>query len=140
MTVQRTQEFIPPTLVKVIRSKHYGRINRAVVAVVTIKAGTLIEACPVIRIPYDEVYGDDHPNPTISWYCFGWSAGFTSLALGFGSLYNHSKTPNADYKPQNGDCLVIKAIKDIPIGEEVTIDYFPDEPDNHGDFVQRRWQ
>jgi SET domain-containing protein len=127
-----TQKFEATTLVMVKRRKKYKKQSRAIIAKEAIKEGTIIEKCPVIRIPYDEVYDDDleenaGQNPTVSHYCFNWPNDFTALALGYGSLYNHSKKPNASYMEIDNDCLVFTAIKDIKKGEEVTIDYQPDE-------------
>ena len=46
--------------------------------------------------------------------------------LGYGSLYNHSFTPNADidYNVKNVEnFLQFEAIKDIKAGEEIFFDY-----------------
>ena len=46
-----------------------------------------------------------------------------AIALGFGSLYNHSYTPNACYEDVSGHMKNYIAIRDIQAGEEVTINY-----------------
>ncbi|KAL3141986.1 hypothetical protein ABBQ32_004630 [Trebouxia sp. C0010 RCD-2024] len=46
------------------------------------------------------------------------------LALGVGSLFNHSRQPNLDYRVDH-DKLIIRyfAAKSVPAGEELTIFY-----------------
>lgn len=56
-------------------------------------------------------------------YYFDWD-GDAGLALGFGSLYNHSATPNAEYiKDIANDLVSVRAIAAIVPGEEVTFTY-----------------
>lgn len=134
---KQTKEFTPTTAVKIRRLKKYGDCSRAVVATRDIEEGELIEACPVIRMKNTEVFGKTNPLPTVSWYVFYWdedpklcSTGMTALALGYGSLYNHSADPNARFERVNNDCLRIFAKRRIKKGEEVTIHYQQEEPDS----------
>ena len=47
-----------------------------------------------------------------------------AIVLGYGSLYNHSYAPNARYYTTfDTRTLDIVALKDIPIGEEITVNY-----------------
>ena len=46
-----------------------------------------------------------------------------ALALGYGSLYNHSYQPNARYDDESGQTKVFTAIRDIEAGEEITVNY-----------------
>ena len=124
---EQTSEFNVSSCIKVIRIEKYAPATRAVVATQDIKKGKIIELCPVIRMPYEEVFGPELNFPTISHYCFGYYKGYTVIALGFGSLYNHSETPNAKYEPKASDALCFEAIKDIATNEEITVDYYPDE-------------
>lgn len=55
-------------------------------------------------------------------YVFGWGEGSTALALGYGSLYNHSYAPNAETL-ETPDELVITALRDIAAGDEIFINY-----------------
>lgn len=123
-----TQRFKPPSLVEIRRNRKYGKRSRAVHATRDIKRGRIIESCPVIRMYADDVYDDENRSlPTISWYCFHWHEGdgldYTALALGYGSLYNHSNAPNAKFEYVNRDCLRFRALRDIKKGEEITIHY-----------------
>jgi SET domain-containing protein len=54
-----------------------------------------------------------------------------AIALGFGSLYNHSYNPNATYKKHLKDKVVeFIAIKDIKKNDEITINYNYGNPDD----------
>ena len=131
--MKKTPLFKQSNLVEVKRNKKYKSRSRAVYARKNIKKGKTIEEVPVIRMPRDEVFPenvDKQPCATISWYCFEWHKdkkysknGFTAIALGYGSLYNHSDDPNAKYEHINGDCLRFVAKKNIKKGEEITINY-----------------
>lgn len=72
------------------------RHGRGVFAARDFAAETIIEICPIIFIPVAQ-------RPTVvndtvlDDYCYEWD-GAAGLALGFGSLYNHSYEPNAYYR------------------------------------------
>lgn len=99
--------------------------GRTVCAGRTFDQGELIEVCPVIVIGGD----DERPlldrTPLFDYY-FAWGADGTqnALALGFGSLYNHSYTPNAthicDYR--QGE-IRFYARQRIAPGDEIRINY-----------------
>jgi SET domain-containing protein len=47
-----------------------------------------------------------------------------ALSLGFGSLYNHAKDPNASYYlTKENRTITYYALADIPAGQEITINY-----------------
>jgi SET domain-containing protein len=46
-----------------------------------------------------------------------------AVALGYGSLYNHSYTPNARYDDESPQIKIFTAIREIAAGEEITINY-----------------
>jgi uncharacterized protein len=101
-----------------------GHKGRGVFTSKILKKGELIEICPVIEVSYK-----DHQKMVghiLENYTFVWRSGKKSAAivLGFGSLYNHSSNPNADYiKKLKEGVMVYKALKTIKKGEEITIDY-----------------
>jgi len=114
----------------------YGSRGRGVFATEKILDGTVIEEAPVIRMPKWEIYREDsRQNPTFSSYCFRWHRDpmtgeeYTALALGYGSLYNHSANPNAMYVYKNEDCLSFFTIRDVEEDEEITVNY-NGSPDN----------
>ena len=93
--------------------------GRGVFATKVIVAGTEIERCPMLIVDADQgealALGADG-------YVFGWGNESTALALGYGSLYNHSYAPNAE-TTETATELVVAALVDIAIGEEIFINY-----------------
>ncbi len=95
------------------------------------KKGELIEVCPVlVFVPKERELAD---QTLLYNYMFIWKDDdqHSGLALGFGSLYNHSHSPNirylADYE---NDTLEIHAYRDIAPGEELCFNYNGD-PNDH---------
>jgi SET domain-containing protein len=102
------------------------RKGRGVFAVSPLAGGEIIVTAPIILIPAGEW---PHIEPTVLAfyiYNFGPTADeeHAAIALGYGSLYNHSYEPNAKYI-KNWDEQVIRfiAVRDIQPGEEITINY-----------------
>lgn len=117
-------------LVEVRRLDNRGRGGRGVFAVRDIPAGVVIERAPVILIPRAQVFGDSldaRRAGRLSWYVFDWEGitkrHYVALALGYGSIYNHSPSPNARCEPEPPDVLGFHATRDIASGEEITINY-----------------
>jgi uncharacterized protein len=90
-----------------------------------IPIGTLIEIAPVIVLPADDLKLI-HEHSVLHDYYFVWSDDGSegALALGYGSLYNHSYAPNSEYYT-NLDTMTIDvfAIVDIEAGAEITFNY-----------------
>lgn len=97
--------------------------GRGLVSAAPISRGETLEVAPVIPLRRDELgaraegifsYPFDWPEPPF----------VEAVALGLISLINHSPTPNADWEldiPNRG--IRLFAARDIPAGEEITIDY-----------------
>jgi SET domain-containing protein len=85
-----------------------------------IRKGEVIERTPVLVLP---------AGAALNEYCFEWGEGAWALALGYGSLYNHSYSPNARYDDVNSKTKVFTALRDIEPGEEITINYNADPAD-----------
>lgn len=104
--------------------------GRGVFALAAIPAGTLIETAYVIPIPRDEMGAIE--SCILADYDFRWGQDGRegAIALGYGSLYNHSYTPNAHYV-KHFERLTIDfiALKDIAPGEEIRTNYNGD-PDS----------
>jgi hypothetical protein len=103
--------------------------GRGVFALKDFKNGEIVENCPVINITATE---RKRVEKTIfNFYIYPWrSTRSGCLVLGFGSLYNHSFTPNADWKQNfKTQSMVFRAIKTIKKGEEITVNY-NGEPDD----------
>lgn len=95
-----------------------------------IKAGELIEVCPMIIMPFEDRKHIDKTNIYNYYFLWGDEHKQSALALGFGSLYNHSRGSNADYESYYDDAEIhIICYRDIKAGEEVTINYNND-PDS----------
>lgn len=94
--------------------------GRGVFALRSFRAGEEIEACHALTIPWEQV----SPESVIAAYVFDWDEECAALALGCGSLYNHSDDPSAhvvmDYDEQTAHFIATRFIKG---GEEITIDY-----------------
>lgn len=101
--------------------------GRGVFARTFIKEGTVFEKVPVLVIPAEEVI--DVPDHTLQRYVFEWGRGTVAIALGFGSIYNHSYAPNARYDDRGRRTKVFTALRDIHPGEEITVNYNGDEND-----------
>lgn len=92
--------------------------GRGIVASRSFSPGDIVESCPVIVVPDEAVVG--------IWecYCFLWDETNSALALGYGSLYNHSRNNNCIHRQNiEGRTIDIIAIKNIEVGEELTIHY-----------------
>lgn len=103
--------------VKQVRGKGRGVFARRAIG-----KGEVIERVPVIVLSADQA-GNDPREHDLSGYCFEWGEGTVALALGFGSLYNHSYRPNARYDDVGRLTKVFTALRDIAAGEEITVNY-----------------
>ena len=84
-------------------------------------AEKVIERCPLLIVPPEQA--PDIADAIFGEYVYEWEGGY-ALALGFGSLYNHSPSSNARYE-MDYDAEEIHVIAHRPIkkGEEITINY-----------------
>jgi uncharacterized protein len=98
-----------------------GIHGRGVFAAQNFQEGDVIERCPVILLREKDF---PHVDATALYgYCYAWGGG-GAIALGYGSLYNHSVTPNAFYMVnEENETIDIFAERTIVEGEEVTISY-----------------
>lgn len=107
------KEYVPsilkvPTKLRLGKSHGYG-----VFATADIKKGEIVEETPMLS----------QLDPYLTDYTFGFNRQHL-LALGFGSLYNHSDDPNIGHSisPQ-GNIITFTALRDIPEGSQCTISY-----------------
>ena len=104
--------------------------GRGVFAQRNFKRGEVIETCPVIVLPPEEI--DSLELTQLYNYYFSWGPDSkdAAIALGYGSLYNHSYSPNARYyKDFENSLLRYICIRDIQKDEEITINYNCDPED-----------
>ena len=98
--------------------------GRGMFCINDIAKGALIEICPVIKLPQKDIKPIDQTNLYNYYFLMEDEAFPACIALGFGSLYNHSHVPNAEVKIDAIDALMfIEAIKNIKAGEEIFLDY-----------------
>jgi SET domain-containing protein len=107
-----------------IAVRHIPGKGRGVVALGHFGAGQTIERPPVIVIPREEVCLIRETHLAHYYYEWGEDDDEGAIALGYGSLYNHSYTPNARFEFHEAEqCLEFIALSDIEPGEEITINY-----------------
>lgn len=110
-----------PYLLRIGLTLHAGR---GVFAGERIPAGSQVEECPIIEISQEEL-GALLPT-VLGDYFFQWgpSREEGALALGYGSLFNHSFEPNAAYvRKYESKTLLFISIRDIEKDEEITVNY-----------------
>ena len=95
-----------------------------------IPQGTIVEVSPIVEIhhPWNDL-PLDVKRVVYDWgYLIGQPATLVSaIALGLGSLFNHTSNPNVSYTGHAGDkTIIFTAMRDIAAGEELTIDYNAD--------------
>ena len=95
--------------------------GRGVFATREFAAGEIVEECNVLLVSADH---RDHLDKTeLFEYYFDWE-GDAAVALGLGSLYNHSGEPSARFEKRIAEAMVaIRALRPIIDGEEITVDY-----------------
>jgi SET domain-containing protein len=97
--------------------------GRGVFARDAIAKGALIEQVPLLLVPLRMVTGGLE-NPDLSRFFFMQDDPDTlAVCLGYGSLYNHSYTPNARYDDGRGATMLFTALCDIARDEEICINY-----------------
>lgn len=111
----------PPTKIYVDKSPVHGW---GVFAKEMIESGEVFEECPVLTLPINV----GEVSSLLLDYRFNWPQGETweeqVCALGFGSLYNHSDTPNAFWRSNlEKRTFEFVATKNIPVGEEIFVWY-----------------
>ncbi len=117
-------KLLPSKKIYVSKSKIHGL---GVFALEEIEEGEIFEVCPLVDI---EIPQGESSSCLLN-YRFNWPQGDVwekqTVALGFGSLYNHSGTPNAYWRSNLDDfTFEFFAIKKINPDEEILI-YYGDE-------------
>lgn len=106
----------------------YTDKGRSIFTAESLQQGSIIETCPVILIPEEE--REKIHDTVLHDYYFIWPEGGIAIALGYGSIYNHSEQPNAivvyDLKERE---IIFEASRNIEAGEEICIDYTDGDPE-----------
>ncbi len=102
---------------------------RGIFADQDIREGEIIEECPVILVPNNEI--EDLAKTVMTKYEFVWDSEHEAVVLGYGSLYNHDKEPNAEFEHDfEKKTMIFRALRDIKKDEELLISYHQGEDDN----------
>lgn len=105
--------------------------GRGVYAAVDIAEGTLLEECPVVVLPPEDVPRLLETALRDYYFVWGGTGDAAAIALGYGSLYNHAREPNAMYvRKHEALTIAFFALRRIAAGEEITVSY-------HGGFGDR---
>jgi hypothetical protein len=102
--------------------------GRGVFAQRAINVGTVIEECPIIKMKLQEMTVRKHM--LLNYYAFmiDEQSEYTGIALGYGSLYNHSDNCNAIYYyNKEKELMIFETIQSIAKDEEITINYLGPE-------------
>jgi len=97
---------------------------RGLIATEKIAEGQIIEKCPAVIYPKNEEIIE---QTVFDHYVFDWDETHEALALGYGSLCNHSYERNVqvDYDFETKE-IVFTALREILPGEELLISYNDD--------------
>lgn len=109
---------IIPLVIKDATNKSQGK---GVFANKNFIAGDIIEICPNIidecdnfkGLSYNYIFGNYNKN----------NIDYCTLAFGYGSMYNHSNTPNAIWEIKDRTNFTITALNNIKKGDEIFISY-----------------
>ncbi len=106
-----------------------GKHRYGMFCIEDIEAESVIEICPVILLPPGQAKQIVRGHTLYDYY-FEWKKESIALALGYGSLYNHSPRPNAYFEMHYKDeQILVKASEPIPAGTEILVDYHAGNPD-----------
>lgn len=98
--------------------------GRGVACLNDIPEGSTIELCPTIMLDTDDTKNIHKTHLHDYYFLWDIEKRTSAIALGYGSLYNHSTEANCDYQ-LNDETQEIHffATKDIKAGEEILINY-----------------
>lgn len=98
--------------------KKDSKKGRGVYATKSFRKGELVEECELIFLKLIDV------PESLECYVFEYTKSTVALALGNGSLFNHSENPNAQFSfNKHNQILKFHALRPIQAGEEITVDY-----------------
>lgn len=117
-----------------LTSLYLAQVNgkgRGVFCKKSLKEGVVLEISPVIVMTaHDRTLLD---QTLLHDYIFEWQPGgelMCCMALGWVPMYNHSYQSNCEYfMDYEQDTITIKTVREIPAGEELTINYNGDWDD-----------
>jgi SET domain-containing protein len=107
-----------------IKESKIPNAGRGVYAKSDIKKNEIIEKCPIIEVPKHDMSNLKESILVTYFFYFGKNRERLVVALGFGSIYNHTYKPNATYKIKYVErTLDFIALNDIKKDDEITVNY-----------------
>lgn len=114
-----------------VKQSKIPNAGRGVYAKRDVKKNEIIEKCPIIDISKHDMANLSESFLVTYFFYFGKNKEKLAVALGFGSIYNHTYTPNAKYKiKQKERTIDFVALKDIKKDDEITFNYKYGNPKN----------
>jgi len=122
------KKLFPSNSVYIAKSK-IPKAGRGVFASRNIKKNEIIEKCPILEVPKSDRSNLAESILVTYFFFFGKKKERMALALGFGSVYNHSYKPNATFKIRaKNEIIEFVALKEIRKDTEVTFNYYHGTP------------
>lgn len=104
--------------------KETTSIGRGVFTLRNINKGEVVERCPVLILSAKDRKRIDTTQLYNYYFWWGTDKKRAAIALGFGSLYNHSYEPNVVYlRDFKRKLLVFKALRNIQKNEQLLVNY-----------------
>lgn len=102
--------------------RKFPKMGRGLVAAQDFKKGQIVESSPVVIL--DVVEHKELAKTILNLYVFAWKDTGCALALGHGSLFNHSWENNVRYvNDYVRNKINFIATRDIQKGEQLFVDY-----------------
>lgn len=112
--------------------QHTDNKGRGVFTHAPISKGDIIEICPLIICPSSDTALIHKTSLHDYYFLWGPEQKQVAIALGYGSLYNHSDAANAEFLyDYNLENIKIICLTDIEAGEEILINYITEENPKH---------
>ena len=113
--------------------------GRGVFSNVNFEPGETIEFCPMLVLPESDREWLDKSSLYDYYFEWGPDSRQLALALGYGSIYNHSYDPNAIYETYFEEkIMVIKSHLTIKPHEEILISYNQDPNDRRKVWFEKK--
>ena len=104
--------------------------GRGVFCLNDLHRGDLIEIAPVISFSIGSIECLDKTKIYEYYFLWGEQMNLPAVALGYGSLFNHSDTPNAEFNLDlDAENIHFLATEDVTAGIEITTNYRAGRPD-----------
>lgn len=115
---------VPPPAWRVVATPWTGEPHaRGVAAATALPRGALVDAAPAVRLDA-AAYALVNRTPLAHYVFAERGTGGGLVALSAGSLFNHSASPNVDYRVDGPRSRILFiAARDVEAGEELTISY-----------------